>query len=642
MINNYIKHLINLINNERRSQMELMMDEIKELTAKDRERKGRAVNNLSGKFVKKELKLAIAKFQRPYDIETEINVGDMVLISMGNPLVKNISGTVTEKRSKAIFVAFEKNIPDWAFRNHLRMDLFVNDITFSRMENNLRQLSDYGRLAIKFMIKDSKPAKASDSSNIIYNDDSLNQFQKKAITQSIKTRNFFLIHGPFGTGKTKTLVELITQEVNRKNKVLATAESNAAVDNIVERLAKKGKLEITRLGPPQKVSKEIIEKTLSYKIQDHELYEKIEKTQRKIDNAFKELKKCIKPTNKKRGGLTNSELITRAQRNQGTTASSAKEVKSMARWIQLTSRIDTLFKSIRKTEQKIVRDIVKKSDVILSTNSSAALEEIATIKFDVAIIDEASQTTIPSILIPIAKAKRFILAGDHKQLPPTVLSESAKELEMTMFEKLIEKYPDKKQLLNVQFRMNKILMDFPNSEFYNNELECDDKVKDISLGIVRKKLDVDSPLLFIDTSKHDKNWEKKLKYSKSFINPLESKTAIEIVDDYLNLGIDPKDIGIISPYGDQVGIIKNKVDVDVKTVDGFQGKEKEIIIISTVRSNKWGNIGFLKDLRRLNVAITRAKKKLIIIGNMDTLNHDPTYKKLIDYCRKQDVIIELR
>lgn len=626
---------------ERRSQMELMRDEIKELTAKDREKKGRAINNMSGKFAKKELKSTIVKFQRKYRIETEINVGDMVLISKGNPLVKNLPGTVTEKKSRTIFVAFDRQVSEWVYGSNLRMDLYVNDITFSRMENNLKMLSDKGRLAIKFMIHDSKPVKSSTSSRFTYDDDSLNQFQQNAISQSLNSRNFFLIHGPFGTGKTKTLVELIAQEVKRKNKVLATAESNAAVDNLVERLAKKENLEITRLGHPQKVSKEIKEKTLSCKMQNHKLYEKIEKTQRKINNAFEELKRCKRPTNKKRGGLTNSELINRAKRNQGTTTSSAHEVKQMAKWIQLNSSIDSYIKYIRNVEQTIVSDIIKSSDVILTTNSSAALEEIAKVKFDVAIIDEASQTTIPSVLIPIAKARRFILAGDHKQLPPTVLSEDAKELEFTMFEKLIEKYPDKKQLLNVQFRMNKMLMDFPNAEFYDNELICDSSVEDISIDVIRHKLDLDSPLIFIDTSKHERNYERKLKYSRSYINPLESKTAIKIVNDYLKLGFDSKDIGIISPYADQVGYLNSKVDVDVKTVDGFQGKEKEIIVISTVRSNKWGNIGFLSDLRRLNVAITRAKKKLIIIGNTDTLSHNPTYKRLIDYCKKQDVIIEL-
>lgn len=640
MVNNYTNHLLKLINDERRSQMELMRDEIKELTAKDRERKGRTINNLSGKFINKELNLSIVKFKRKYKIETEINVGDMILISLGNPLIKNISGTVTEKRSKSIFVAFDRIIPDWVFTKNIRMDLFVNDITFSRMENNLKQLTGDGIFAIKYMIMNSELSTASGSSKISYADNSLNEFQKNAIAHSLNTRDFFLIHGPFGTGKTKTLVELITQEVKKRNKVLATAESNAAVDNIVERLAKK-KLKITRLGHPQKVSKEIKQQTLSCKIQKHGLYSKITRNQIQLDKAFKELKKCTKPTYKKRGGLSDKELIVRAQRNQGTTMSSSREVKSMARWIQLNSKIHSLFKNIRNTEQKIVKDIIKKSDVILTTNSSAALEEIEDVRFDVAIIDEASQTTIPSILIPIAKAKRFILAGDHKQLPPTVLSESAKELEITMFEKLIEKHPNKKQLLNVQFRMNKALMDFPNSEFYNNELICDDNVKDISLGVVRKELDIDSPLVFINTSFNDKSHERKLKYSKSFINKLEANLALSIANEYLELGLSPNDIGIISPYGDQVGFIKNRTDVEVKTVDGFQGKEKDVIIISTVRSNKWGNIGFLRDLRRLNVAITRAKKKLIIIGNMETLKSNETYKRLIDTCKLNDLIINV-
>ena len=183
-------------------------------------------------------------------------------------------------------------------------------------------------------------------------------------------------------------------------------------------------------------------------------------------------------------------------------------------------------------------------------------------------------------------------------------------------------------------------MKFPNSEFYNNELICDDSAKNISIDVVRRKLDLDSPLVFIDTSKHHKFHETKLKYSKSYVNHLEASIALKIVNDYLKLGVAEEDIGIISPYSDQVGMIANKTDVEVKTVDGFQGREKEIIIISAVRSNKKGNIGFLRDLRRLNVAITRAKKKLIIIGNSRTLKHNETYKKLIDYCKSEKCIIE--
>ena len=641
MIDGYIKHLLSLIDLERDSQKRLMADEIRKLTAEARERKGRAVNNLVGKFIKKELKMAIARFSSFKEIDTEIKVGDMVIISRGNPFDKNITGTVTEKRTKSIFVAFSGRIPDWVFVSDIRMDLYVNDITFLRMENNLKRLNDRGRLALQFMLKNSKPAGFKKTSKVNYQDDSLNQFQKNAINNSLHTRNFFLIHGPFGTGKTKTLVELILQEVKNKNNVLVTAESNAAVDNIVERLAKKGGIDITRLGHPQKVSMEIIDQTLISKIEMHDDYSKIKKTKDELDKLFNDLKKYTQPTRKNRHGLSDGQILSLANRNAGTMDISAKTIKSMAEWNRISSQIQRKNRIIHKTEEKIIEDIIKKSDVILTTNSSAAVDEIEGIRFDVAIIDEASQTTIPSVLIPISKAKRFILAGDHKQLPPTVLSEDAKELEITLFERLIEKYPDKKQLLNIQFRMNEMLMKFPNLEFYSGQLLCDDSIKNSSLGVVRKKLDMDSPLIFIDTSRYPKNHETKLKYSKSYINNVEANLAVSIVDEYLNMGISESDIGVISPYSDQVSIIKNKCNVEVKTVDGFQGREKGIIIISTVRSNDKGNIGFLRDLRRLNVAITRAKKKLIIIGNSKTLGHNDTYRRLIDYCRGEDIILEL-
>ena len=279
--------------------------------------------------------------------------------------------------------------------------------------------------------------------------------------------------------------------------------------------------------------------------------------------------------------------------------------------------------------------------MILSTNSSAALESIARTKFDVAIIDEASQATIPSILIPIAKAHRFILAGDHKQLPPTIISEKAQPLEKTLFEELIRRYPFKSQLLNVQYRMNKMLMEFPNREFYNNNLKSDSSVDEITLeDLLGIDYDED-PLLFIDTSNIDDYGESHLKDSKSIINKIEADIAVNLANDYLTAGVSEEDIGIISPYADQVKIIQDKTPVEVKTVDGFQGREKEIIIISTVRSNDNENIGFLKDLRRLNVAITRAKRKLIIIGHKDTLIGNPTYARLIKFAEDENLLIKI-
>ena len=317
-------------------------------------------------------------------------------------------------------------------------------------------------------------------------------------------------------------------------------------------------------------------------------------------------------------------------------------MKSMAQWIEYNQQIDELHDEIKRVENKMIRDIIETSDVILSTNSSAALESIARTKFDVAIIDEASQATIPSVLIPIAKAHRFILAGDHKQLPPTIISDKAHELEKTLFEELIRLYPFKSQLLNVQYRMNSLLMKFPNAEFYNNNLKSDASVDDITINDIISSDKKEDAMLFVDTSEIDRDGEKHLKDSKSIINKLEANIAVKIANDYLNMGLNEDEIGIISPYADQVKIIQDKTPVEVKTVDGFQGREKEIIIISTVRSNENGNIGFLKDLRRLNVAITRAKRKLIIIGNKNTLKHNPTYARLIEFVEDENLLVKFR
>ena len=476
---------------------------------------------------------------------------------------------------------------------------------------------------------------------ISYIDDSLNDSQKSAIENALSCENFYLIHGPFGTGKTRTLVELISQETRQDHKVLATAESNAAVDNILERLMENKKLNLTRLGHPQRVSKHNITQTLAYKVEKHKLNKKIKRIHAKIDNLIEKRKVHTKPTPQYRRGLGDYDILHFASKGKGTRGVSADKIKSMAKWIEINQEIDEAHDEIKRIENRMIKNIIDESDVILATNSSAALESIARVKFDVVIVDEASQATIPSVLIPIAKAHRFILAGDHKQLPPTIISERAGELEKTLFEELIKMYPYKSQLLNVQYRMNSLLMKFPNREFYNNGLKSASSVDEITINDILESEHDEEALLFIDTSDVDDNNERHLKDSKSIVNELEAEISVSIAQDYLDAGIDVDDIGIISPYADQVKIIQENTPVEVKTVDGFQGREKEIIIISTVRSNNNGNIGFLKDLRRLNVAITRAKRKLIIIGNKNTLKTNPTYARLINFVEDEDLLIKI-
>ena len=637
----FIKNLITLINYERDAEIDLMTREISTMSGQKREELGRAINKVKGKSLGKELGMQIVQFGRSETIDTEISVGDMVLVSTDNPLRSDLTGTVTEKGARFIKVAFDKRVPKWAIKKKTRLDLYANDITFRRMEDNLKHLSLKGKNALEYILNERDPKKNRDTPYISYIDENLNESQKSAIENSLSCENFFLIHGPFGTGKTRTLVELISQETRQGHKVLATAESNAAVDNILERLMDNKKLNLTRLGHPQRVSKHNITQTLAYKVENHKLNKKIKKIHKKIDNMIEKRKVHTKPTPQYRRGLGDYDILHFASKGKGTRGVSADKIKSMAKWIEINQEIDEAHDEIKRIENRMIKDIIDSSDVILATNSSAALESIARVKFDVAIIDEASQATIPSVLIPIAKAHRFILAGDHKQLPPTLISDRAGELEKTLFEELIRKYPHKSQLLNVQYRMNNLLMKFPNQEFYNNGLKSDASVDDININDILDSTQKEEALLFIDTSNVDIEGETHLKDSKSIVNHIEAEISSNIVNDYLNIGVEEEDIGIISPYADQVKVIQDMTPVEVKTVDGFQGREKEIIIISTVRSNDNGNIGFLKDLRRLNVAITRAKRKLIIIGNKNTLKTNPTYDRLIKFCEEKGVLVKI-
>lgn len=623
----YVEKLIKLINYEREAEISLMINEIKKMTAYERENIGRAVNGVKGKRLGKELGSTIIQYGRSKSINTEINVNDVVLVSTDNPLKSQLTGTVTEKGARYIKVAFDKKVPKWAVKKKVRLDLYVNDVTFRRMEDNLKNLSLKGKNALKYHLNQRNPNNNSYEHYIEYIDETLNPSQKDAVKKALSTPDFFLVHGPFGTGKTRTLVELIYQEVRQNRKVLATAESNTAVDNLLERIVSNDKIKVTRLGHPQRVSKDNIQHTLAYKFEQHPLNSNIESYYNVIDEYVEERKYYTKPTPQYRRGMSDNQIIQYASRGKSSRGVKSETIKSMARWIDYNNKVDEFYNKIKKLETKIINEIIEDSNIIVSTNSSAALESIQNTKFDVAIIDEASQATIPSVLIPIAKAHRFILAGDHKQLPPTILSDEAYQLEDTLFESLIEKYPHKSQLLNVQYRMNEELMKFPNQEFYDNQLKSDSSIKDITLNDI---IDYDEKVLtFIDTSQMDNNQEGRLLDSKSRINRLEASLCIELANNYIKKGVDKKNIGIISPYADQVKIIEDKTDVEVKSVDGFQGREKEIIIISTVRSNENGELGFLNDLRRLNVAITRAKRKLIIVGNKDTLSYNSTYQKLV-------------
>jgi predicted DNA helicase len=645
----HIKWLKRLVEREREAEIEIMKKEIRILSGKEREKVGRAILGLKGKVVGREFSFKIVKYGREKEIETEISVGDLVLISRGNPLRSNLVGVVTEKGKKYLCVALEKT-PNWAFSN-VRIDLFANDITFRRQIENLENLKESGRLALKYSLGGLEPL-PSKKVNFSPIDKNLNPSQKLAVSFSLGTKDFFLIQGPFGTGKTRTLAEVVLQLVKRGEKVLVCAESNVAVDNLVEKLREKAK--IVRLGHPSRVAKSLIDSTLFYQVENSKSYKKVKKLRDKVEELIEFRDQFLKPTPQRKRGLRDEKILRLAEAKRTKRGIKMEEIESMAEWIKIQNQIAKIIKEISKIEEKIAQKILEEAQVVLCTNSSAALEFLRDFEFDSAVIDEATQATIPSILIPICKAKKFILAGDHKQLPPTVLSEKAKALSETLFEKLIQRYPEKSVLLNIQYRMNEILMEFPNKEFYEGKLKTDESVKNITLKDFKIKisrfgnfwdriLDTENVICFLDTSKSEEKFERVRAESFSKENPFEVEIVKSILEKMFEAGIKKEWVGVITPYDDQLDLLRRALGelVEINTVDGFQGREKEIILISFVRSNKEKILGFLSDLRRLNTAITRAKRKLICVGDSETLKTHPVYARFIDFVKEKGVAVTL-
>lgn len=599
MLNKYKKHLENLILKEIKSEKQVAINEIMNIPCEQRIKGKKTIVDMERIVLKKYRENCKVKFNSSEKINLEINNGDMVFISSNEGLAKNVTGIVTEINYNSLIVKnVNKNILDTNF-NVCRIDLFVKNTTYKRQIDNLK--NGNCNEALGLMLRRSVPKVDKPHKKISFYDNRLNKYQKDAIEKSLCCGSFFLIHGPFGTGKTRTLIELVKQEVDNGNKVLITAESNIAIDNLAVKLID-SEIDMTRIGNFDKFDDNVKRLSLKNKRKSHKLSSEFESLEKKKRKCESQMKKENRARSKER-------------------------------------KIDQLNKEIIKLKRKIDNDIINHSQIVLTTNSSAALNILEDIKFDIAIIDEAAQATIPSVLIPISKADRFVLAGDHKQLAPTV-SSGNEELKISLFEKFCKKFPQNMKMLKIQYRMNNALMDFPNREFYHNELICNNSVKNKTSCTFNSKFIDDNSLIFVDTSLAKNNYESTLNCSNSYINKLEADIVKNIVNDYINSNSNTDNLGVITNYSDQVKLIKSMVNVEVETVDGFQGREKDFIIISNVRSNSEGDVGFLDDAKRLNVALTRAKRKLIIIGNSKTLSNEPIFKRLFGYCNQNKSVIK--
>lgn len=547
------------------------------------------------------------------------------MISKGNPLQSDLLGTVIEIGSNHVDVSMEI-VPKWAL-NDIRLDLYVNDVTFKRMLNALDKFNSKDNRLIDIILNVDSPQK-SKSTEIRFLDYRLNEYQKEAVLEALSARDLYLIHGPPGTGKTSTISEVILQEALRKNKVIATADSNIAVDNILSNISKHESFKIVRIGHPSRISKKLMKYSLQNKITEHPNYSTLVKLKTELQKNYDLRKNFQRPDPKWRRGMSNDDIIIFSKLNKDIRGIPKETIKQMADWVICSENIAKTKENVQKFEKKLIDDIISTSDVVVATNSMAGSEILEDYKFDVCVIDEGSQSTEPSSLIPIVRSRKLIIAGDHKQLPPTVLSDEL-ELKKTLFERMIHEHPEFSKILQFQYRMNEKIMEFSNEMFYENKLIAHESVKSHNLLEIVENVSNDDkdiinekPLQFINV-----DGEEKQDSFKSSYNVEEAEKVLEIVSKLQKYEIP---VSVITPYDAQVKYISKMLNtdkIDVKSVDGFQGRENEVIVISFVRTDK---MGFLKDLRRLNVAVTRAKRKLIVVGSKNLLIKDDAYSKFLN------------
>lgn len=653
----YIGKYKQLVELEREEEMRQHKQEMRNLSGQQREDKGRAILHLQGKDKGEGLGGHLVQFSRNYQgeelPENEISVGDLVMLSKQDPLRDdNPTGTVAEMTKYSVIVSFDQRPHDFVFSQDLRMDLYVNDITFQRMIDALDQLANAdGELAKlrEIITGEREPASFSSYQPDYWHNQQLNESQKTAVKHALGAKDFHLVHGPPGTGKTTTAIEIIKQHIDRGDQVLAVADSNTAVDNMLEFLLEEN-AQAVRVGHPARITPKLREHTIDNVIEKNDKYKKSRELREKAFELKDKQDELTYPSGKYRRGMSDEQIKDLAGKGQGSRGVSPDKIQEMAEAIELEDKIDKLFDKSRQLEDEAVSQVLSAMNVVCTTNSTAGSEIMSNQEFDVVVIDEATQTTEPSCLIPMIKAEKVIMAGDHKQLPPTIKNQEAAKrgLEETLFERLAYEYGDKiKDILTKQYRMHEDIMNFSSEQFYEGVLKADESVKQHTL----KDLDFDNsqvedslqnvtnpevPVAFINLTGSGASEETK-KDSNSKLNREEAKYLADLADNFIAGGVEPDQLAIISPYQDQVDLIDAKLDYDeleIDTVDGFQGREKEVVLISLVRSNRDNNIGFLQDVRRLNVALTRAKRKLVVVGDEVTVGSNETYQDFIEYSSK--------
>jgi superfamily I DNA and/or RNA helicase len=551
--------------------------------------------------------------------------GKMVSVfsNAGNtPEKANIGGVINYVRDNLMVITLNgDDLPDWINSGLIGIDVMFDEMTYREMEAALKAVmkAEEGRIVElrnillgerKASFNDNKPDLQSLKNNYTKLP---NPSQALALEKIVSAQDIGIIHGPPGTGKTTTLVKAIKLTVQAEGQSLVCAPSNAAVDLLVEKLSDEG-LRVLRIGHPARVTELSMSKTLDAKIALHGNYKELRVMRKRMqqlrDMAFK-YKRNYGYAEKKQRNLLMDE---------------AKALKADADMLEFY----------------IVNDLLQNSDVIACTLIGSTNHMLRGRRYKTVFIDEAAQALEPACWIPILKAERVVFAGDHCQLPPTIKSNEAAKagLAKTLFEKCIERQPNTGTMLKIQYRMHEDIMTFSSHHFYQDALIADESVR---LATLPSSLPID----FIDTAgcgfteKQDPETLSRMNKEEASILIKEIEKLVEeiTVDAWLEAHYT---VGIITPYSAQVDYLHKLAEgsdilneihqfISINTVDAFQGQERDIIAISFVRSNDKGDVGFLSDIRRTNVAMTRAKKKLIMIGDSATLGSDPFYLDLLDY-----------
>lgn len=495
--------------------------------------------------------------------------------------------------------------------NNVGVQLFFDETSYKMMFNALdKVINAKGRLGyLRDLFYNRVKAETFSFSPIHF--PYLNATQEDAVNKVLRAKDVAIVHGPPGTGKTTTLVEAIYETLRRENQVLVCAQSNMAVDWISEKLVDRG-INVLRIGNPTRVNDKMLSFTYERRFEAHPEYEMLWA----LRKAIREVRGNRKSGDKK-----------------------------------YHQKVERLKERAYEIEIRIRNDLFGEARVIACTLVGSSNKLLEGQKFGTLFIDEAAQALEAACWIPIRKVSRVILAGDHCQLPPTVKSYEALKagLGKTLMERIVENKPEVVTLLKMQYRMNEEIMRFSSDWFYNNQVESSPDVK------FRSILDLDVPMTWIDTSQFVFPEDSGISFKEEFvgesfgrINKAEAELTLLALQQYFEK-IGKKrileeriDVGVISPYRAQVQYLRQQLKkreyfkpfkglISINTVDGFQGQERDIIMISLVRANDEGQIGFLRDLRRMNVAITRARMKLIILADASTLTRHPFYRKLYEY-----------